>query len=141
MINITLTDYWMNRDLKYRGELTQPLRDNAANTVQRVNAVLMRAAQSGVVLEASPVTGTLVSSGWRPAAVNAKTAGAAARSKHMTCQACDIYDPDGMIDDWAMEHLTVLEQAGLWLEHPSATKNWAHFQTVAPKSGKRVFYP
>jgi hypothetical protein len=59
----------------------------------------------------------------------------------MTCQACDLYDPEGDIDEWALARPEVLARIGLWQEHPSATKGWAHFQIIPPKSGNRVFYP
>ena len=48
---------------------------------------------------------------------------------------------EGEIDAWCMDHLDFLAEAGLWLEHPSATKGWCHLQQVPPKSGRRVFYP
>lgn len=141
MHTIMLLDYWMGRDQKYAASLTDELRKNALQTVAKANMLLTRLLADKVPLEASPITHTLVSSGWRPAEVNAQTPGAAVRSKHMTCQAIDIYDPEGLIDDWCMEHLGALEAIGLWLEHPSATKGWTHWQIVPPRSGKRVFYP
>jgi uncharacterized protein YcbK (DUF882 family) len=106
-----------------------------------VNHLLEEALRGGVTLETKPDNKSLVSSGWRPPSLNAKTAGAAPNSKHMTCQALDVYDPDGDLDEWCMENLAKLEEAGLWLEHPSATKGWCHLQIVPPRSGKRVFYP
>jgi len=80
-------------------------------------------------------------SGYRPPQVNASIPGAALRSNHMKCLAVDIRDADGDLDEWCLDNPEVLERIGLWQEHPSATKSWAHFQTVPPKSGKRVFYP
>lgn len=153
---ITLADYFMGRDLSWANELTPPLRGNAAETVKRVNALLSVLHAHGVPVEnvipsknylelATPgLRGTPpspITSGWRPMAINQSTRGAAPRSLHITCQACDLYDPEGVIDDWCMDHLDVLEQLGLWLEHPSATKGWCHVQTLAPRSGRRVFYP
>jgi hypothetical protein len=35
----------------------------------------------------------------------------------------------------------MLEEAGLFMESPSKTPRWVHFQTVPPKSGKRIFIP
>jgi len=96
---------------------------------------------AGVYLDPDPVTGTLVSSGWRPPAVNANTKGAARRSKHMTCEAVDVNDDNGELDEWCMSNLDYLEEVGIWMEHPSATKGWSHFQIVPPKSGNRIFYP
>jgi len=134
---ISLADYWMGRDKTHAAELTPEIRQNAIETVRRVND-LMKAAK---------LTCT-VSSGWRPPAVNAGVAGAAKRSKHMLAQACDLQDSDGALDAWCLANLSELVRIGLWLEHPSATKTqgrfghgWCHVQTVPPKSGNRVFYP
>lgn len=127
---ITLADYFMGRDATHAAELTPVIVANATETVMAVNALLDAFGEYRGV-----------QSGWRPAAVNATTLGAAPNSKHMTCQACDLHDPDGDLDEWALDHPEVLARIGLWQEHPSATRGWAHFQTVPPKSGKRVFYP
>jgi hypothetical protein len=82
-----------------------------------------------------------VNSGWRPAAINAGVPNAAAKSKHMTCQACDLNDDDGSLDAWCMANLQILERIGLWLEHPDSTPRWTHWQIVPPGSGNRVFRP
>lgn len=120
----------MGRDRAYPGELTDAMRSNAKVTVQRANALLERFGES-----------RLVTSGWRPVSLNNQTPGAAARSKHITCEAIDLADPDGDLDDWCMEHLEDLAAIGCWLEHPASTKNWCHLQIVPPKSQRRVFYP
>lgn len=133
---ITLADYWMGRDKGYSLELTADIARNAEITVQRANLLL-----SEFRHDTNDTEIRKVNSGWRPAAVNAATVGAALRSKHMTAQAIDISDPEGDLDNWCVQHLEVLERLGLWLEHPSATKGWCHVQTVAPRSGNRVFYP
>ncbi|MBF8176933.1 hypothetical protein [Herminiimonas contaminans] len=139
--SITLAQYFMNRERLYGSELTAEYRANAALTVERINKLIAAFSADGVVQEIRPDTKSPVSSGWRPGAINAGTKGAAPRSKHLTCQACDLYDPDGDIDAWALKHPEVLTKIGLWQEHPSATKTWAHFQIVPPRSGNRVFYP
>lgn len=142
---ISLGDYWMSRDRTHPVALSTDVRRNAETTVRVVSTLLLLAQQAGVSLYANPRTGTLVSSGWRPPAVNASTPGAAVNSRHMTGQAVDIYDPDGDLDDWCMAQADQpggpLERLGLWLEHPAATKGWCHLQTVPPRSGRRVFYP
>lgn len=140
MSQISMPDYWMGRDQTHASELSDGIRANAAETVRRVNQLLLLAESTGVALEPGP-NGTLVSSGWRPAAINAATPGAALRSKHMSGHACDLYDPEGDLDDWCMSHLFQLGECGLYLEHPSATKGWCHLQSLAPRSGKRVFWP
>jgi hypothetical protein len=127
---ITLADYYRGNDAKFPDELTDDLRWNAASTVDRVNQLLEAFGES-----------RKVNSGWRPAVVNAATPNAAKRSKHMTCEACDLSDVVGSLDAWCMQNLEALERIGLWMEHPSKTPGWAHVQIVAPRSGLRVFHP
>ena len=61
----------------------------------------------------------------------------------MTCEAIDLYDPDGDLDEWLLSDAgqRAMADLGLWHEHPSATKGWAHLQTKPPRSGRRTFYP
>jgi hypothetical protein len=127
---ITLANYFMGRDALHATELTDELRANALLTVRRANALLARARLPGIV-----------NSGWRPHAVNARTPNASTRSKHLTCQAIDLNDEGDALDAWCIANLPVLEALGLWLEHPDATPGWCHVQTVAPRSGRRVFMP
>lgn len=139
---LTVTDYWMGRDVAHALSLSTQIRANAARTVEIVNKLLVLAKTAGVGLEVNPRTGTILSSGWRPPAVNATTPGAAPRSKHLLALAADIYDPDGDLDEWCLANAdTVLKDLGLWMEHPAATKGWCHVQTVPPGSKRRVFYP
>lgn len=111
-------------------ELTQELVSNADNTVAAVTLLL------DAFGEERDLT-----SGWRPVEVNKTVPGAALRSNHTRCLAADISDPDGDLDDWCTAHPDTLAKIGLWQEHPASTKGWCHVQIVAPKSGKRVFYP
>lgn len=62
-----------------------------------------------------------------------------ALSKHKTAHAVDVYDPEGLLD--AALDDEVLEEFGLWREHPNSTLGWTHLQDVAPGSGKRTFQP
>lgn len=127
---ITLPEYWMGRDTKYPDAMTPEIESNALETLYRVNLLLESFGET-----------RKVNSGWRPPEVNAKTPGSALKSKHMTGQAIDLADPDGDLDQWCLDNESELERLGLWLEHPSATKNWCHLQIVPPKSGRRIFYP
>ena len=139
---ITLNDYYMGRDRTHGHLLGSDLRANAARTVESATALLVLAKTAGVSLEANPRTGSLVNSGWRPPDINSSTPGAAARSLHMQGLAIDLHDPDGDLDDWLLDNAdTVLRDLALWLEHPAATKGWAHVQLRPPRSGRRVFYP
>lgn len=127
---LKLADYYMGRDKLHRAELTRELRANARETLRRVNRLLRRA---GMIRE--------VTSGWRPAAINATVPGAATGSRHLSCLAIDLEDRNGTLDAWCMANLAVLEELGLWLEHPAATPGWCHLQTQPPRSGNRVFNP
>jgi hypothetical protein len=127
---MTPTDYFMGRDRLFAADLTEEIHANVAILLPRINRLMQMFGQE-----------RSVNSGWRPPAVNANTPNAALKSKHMTGQAVDLSDPEGDLDEWCMENQDLLQQEGLWLEHPSATKGWCHLQSVAPKSQKRVFYP
>ena len=132
---ISLEQYWKGRDVEYADELTEEIKANAAETVAKVNLALEAAeADTGYTFNE-------VASGWRPAAVNDATANAAAHSKHLTAQACDVRDPLGQLDAWCVANQETLKEIGLWIESPSKTPNWAHFQTIPPHSGSRVFIP
>ncbi len=137
---ITIDDYWMGRDKQFAQDLTDAIRENAVETVSRVNLLLFHATKAGLILVSGDKR-SLVQSGWRPPAVNSATPNAAVKSRHMTGQACDVSDPTGELDKWCMSNQGILKEIGLWLEHPSATPRWCHLQTVPPKSGNRVFYP
>jgi hypothetical protein len=138
-VRITVEDYLMGREKLY--PCSPELREHAAVTVGKVNSLLAVLEAEGVPLEAHPKTQTIVSSGWRPPQINSQVKGAAPRSKHMTGDACDLYDPEGDIDEYLMEHPDVLLSLGIFIEHPSATKGWCHIQTIGPRSGRRIFYP
>jgi hypothetical protein len=140
-MRITLEHYLMDREKVYPDELTPEIRKNAETTVSLVNALLAVLETEGVPLEAHPVSQSLVSSGWRPPQINRQVKNAAVRSKHMTGEAIDLYDPDGLIDEYLLARPEPLVALGLYQEHPSATKGWAHVQIVPPKSGRRIFYP
>lgn len=138
---ITLADYVRGYDVIYKSEFTPEIAANAAVTIGLVNLLIEEMQAGGVKVENNPRYGNPINSGWRPPLINANVKGAAPRSKHMTGQACDLYDPEGDLDDWCMAHADKLAEIGLWQEHPSATKGWLHVQTVPPRSGNRVFYP
>lgn len=127
---ITRDEVLMGRDKQYPADYTKEVSDNIDKLLIALNK--LRKAYG------KPMT---VSSGFRPPSINAATAGAAKRSNHMLGLACDFKDADGELDKWLMANLKLLEEIGLWLEHPDATKGWAHVQIVPPRSGNRVFRP
>jgi len=138
---VTLDDYWMGRDVGYADELTETIARNAAVTVARVNHLLDAMAADGVHAECKAGTASPVASGWRPVEINARVPAAVPDSPHICGAACDLYDPRSALDDWCLEHLTVLAELDLWLEHPEYTEGWCHVQIVAPRCGSRVFRP
>lgn len=131
---ITLDEYYMGRDKKFASDLTDDLKKNAIDLLERVNQLLEHHA-------GFKDSELIVSSGWRPPAVNAVTGGASRRSKHMTCQAIDLSDRNRRISKWCLDNLSRLEEEGLYLEDPAHTPTWCHLQSVPPKSKRRVFKP
>lgn len=65
----------------------------------------------------------------------------ALHSKHLAGAAADVLDTDGLLADFVLTNIELLERIGLWIEDPAYTKGWVHFQMMAPKSAKRVFIP
>lgn len=135
---ITLDEYWMGRQMTY--DIPESTKLSAEELLFRVNALIATMVEDGVKIE-TRANGSCITSGWRPAAINAGIPNAAPRSKHITGQAIDLYDPEGELDEWCMENPEALSSIALWQEHPSATKGWCHLQSVPPRSGRRVFYP
>lgn len=134
---ITLEGFYMGRDVTHAGELTDEIRSNALVTVERANKLL------ALYVEATGDTRPRrVNSGWRPPAVNAAVGGAR-RSNHTLGRAIDIADASKALKRWLMtkDGHAALEACGLWMEHPDCTPSWVHVQTVAPRSGRRVFWP
>lgn len=135
---ITVKDYWMGRDTVYAADLSDEIKANAALLVKRVNKFL------ALFYAAHPrAVKRRVNSGWRPPVVNKATRNAAKKSNHMTGNAVDLSDDDEMLDKWASSRagIAAMVECGLYMEHPSATPRWAHFQDVPPASRRRVFFP
>ena len=133
---ITLEAYWKGRDKEYANELTDEIRANAERTVELANDLLVRAGRSDI---------DTPNSGWRPSSVNAATNGAARASKHITAEAVDLPDSDGLLAEWCMDNVDTLKEIGLWAEHPGWTVGWVHVQIVPPgnppRPQVRVFIP
>ena len=129
---INLHAFWKGRDVTYAAELTDEIKANAQETVDKANELLEAAGFKSI---------DTVNSGWRPQGINDATSNAATHSKHLTGQACDLPDVGGVLRSWAVDNLDILAQIGLWIESPQYTPTWLHIQTVPPKSGRRVFIP
>ena len=135
---ITLKQYWMNRDVAYASELTQELRDNAAETVRRANLLLAR-----YHADTDSTAPDNVNSGWRPKSVNDATKKASKTSAHLSCQAVDLSDDGEAIDKWiaSPQGRQALIDSDLYAEAAHATPRWAHVQTRKTNSGNRIFNP
>lgn len=126
-MKISLEQYLMKRATSESLSPDQVL--NADILLKRVDVLLSA--------YAGPVN---LSSGYRPAAVNASVGGAA-QSWHRQCAAIDLVDTDGQLWTWCIENLELCADLGLWLEDKRWTPTWVHLQIYPPKSGKRIFIP
>ncbi len=129
---VTREEYLMGRARDYPISHEQSI--NLDNLLVCIHAFQRR---SGLPLK--------VRSGYRPAEINARIAGAAPKSKHIECLACDFADPSGALALYCLDNLDILEKCGLYMEHPDYTDkgedSWVHLQCVPPASGRRVFKP
>jgi hypothetical protein len=137
-MSITLEHYLMGRDQLFPDQYTPEIDANAQHTLGVVNALLERMAADGVV-PPEPV----VASGWRTAQINERTSNAAAHSKHLTAQACDLHDtPDRALARWAIANEAAMRECGVeGMERPQWTPTWLHVQTVAVASGHFCYVP
>lgn len=118
------------RDTEYQDEYTQEISDNLDELLIVLNKV--RTAYG------KPMS---INSGWRPAAINGSTPGAAAHSLHMMGLAADIADADGEVMKWVLDHLDLMQELGIYMEDFCWTPTWTHLGIRPPKSGKRIFVP
>ena len=125
-------------------DITDNIRDNAERLLSACADLEQMALADGIEFPINPATKSGVSGqtygGWRPwnCPIGAQN------SSHKQGLAVDLYDPQGRIDAWCMMHSGkggYLEQCGIYIEHPDATKGWSHWSIKAPGSGRRVFYP
>jgi len=126
---ITKKELLRGNDVSYSDEYTAEISQNLDNLLIKLNK--FRAAY------AKPM---ICTSGWRPRSVN-NLAGGSVKSNHLTGHAADFSDPHKKLANFCLQNEELLTEIGLWLEHPSWTKNWIHFQDLPPKSGKRYYIP
>jgi hypothetical protein len=140
---ISVEQYWTGYDREYASDLTPEVAGNAHVLVERVNAVLARAAADQVFPAVDGKAGSAVASGWRPRAVNDAAANAGKTSRHIIGCAIDLHDcvPARPLARWCLRNRRALEEAGLWMKDPQWTPSWVHLQSVPPASGDRVFIP
>jgi len=137
-MTITSTEYFKH----YAGhpEITQAMRGRADAMLGKVNPLLEYAQTDlGWTPLINPFTKCLVggsgNAGWRPQ----DCAIGAPQSSHKQARAVDVFDPDNALDKLLTDE--ILEQFGLYREHPDATNHWCHLTDKAPGSGRRSFYP
>lgn len=120
-------------------DVTDQITDDAERLLDAVGILEDLARYDNVPLPINPVTKSRVSGtqygGFRPH----NCPEGAANSSHKQGRAIDLYDPEGHLDDWITD--AVLEQCGLYREHPASTIHWTHLTTRRPLSGKRTFLP
>lgn len=149
---LSAISYWkgsdkVDRRITYAREYQQRMEElegNAKNTTTRIQIVVdIFEKETGIIL-------TEYSSGWRPEAVNdpTKLTGAGLHSTHLDANAGDVKDTLlGQFAWWCFKHPEILQEHGLYMEHPCATvllaiaTPWCHLTPIAPKSGLRAFHP
>jgi hypothetical protein len=123
-------------------ELTQEVLSNIKTLANKINALLEHIKWSEEVV---------VSSGFRPSAINASVKGAAAKSSHTLGMAVDIVQPKNnnklakAIEE-AQKKDRILTKLGLWMEDPTVTVGqntaWVHLDFKnRPDRPSRVFKP
>jgi hypothetical protein len=123
---VTREIYLMGRDEKY--PTNEVLEVNLARLLFRANKLL-------TLLPEGTWNGH-ITSGYRPGEYNLK-AGGSPTSAHLTCEAIDIADPEGKIDDYLDKNPQTLIDVDLYREDPNKTKGWCHLQTR--KTSRRTF--
>jgi hypothetical protein len=120
---------------------TAPRQLNANALLQRANALMLLAQADGVDFPTNPKTQSQISGqtfgGFRPQ----NCPQGAPNSNHKDGKGVDLYDPANEIDAWCLGNLDKLEQCEIWIESPTKTNTWSHWQSVAPRSGNRVYMP
>jgi hypothetical protein len=145
-MRVSLRHYYMGRDVTHAADLTPEIAENAIELLRVIDIALEFAEYDGVLPALDEVTGNYVCSGWRPPAVNDRTANAAkGTSTHLTGEGIDLQDHDDRrLARWCVKNRDLLERLGLYMEDPRWTGGdspWVHLQLRPPASRKRFFIP
>lgn len=127
---LTKDQLLMGRDKQYASEYTKEISDNLDKTLVILNKI-----------QAAYGKPFKINSGWRPAAVNASTPGAAAHSKHQIGLAADVSCLDGHLWEWVLQNLHLMQELDIFMEDRRYTPTWVHFGVGKPLSGNRIFVP
>lgn len=138
-LDLYFTDFITKADRRkqYASDFTKEINDNAIILLDKVNSLL-----GELGIQKSDVT-----SGWRPAAINAKTPNAAKRSAHMISKAVDILDNHNQdLAKLIASRPDLLRKYDLFLENPDSTRgvnqNWVHLDFMARSDRpSRIFLP
>jgi hypothetical protein len=134
---IAVHDYF--KQYEGHAEITGEMITRAQVMLAKVNELLERAVELGWQPQKNGYTGNLISGqkngGWRPQACTIGAPG----SSHKQARGVDVCDPDDALDDLLTDEL--LEEFGLYREHPDDTPHWCHLTDKAPGSGRRTFKP
>jgi uncharacterized protein YcbK (DUF882 family) len=96
---ISKDEILMGRDQEYPEDYTQEISDNIDDLLGIINEIRDAYGKTMVV-----------TSGWRPPAVNDGTANAAKKSNHMKGLAVDIKDVDGKLWQWVLLNLDLIKE-------------------------------
>lgn len=134
-MKLTLED-WITSSGKFperatSPELTGDVEIAATILLEKVNTLLFNAG----------IAEAIISSGFRPSAVNAKIGGAK-KSAHMSGLAIDLEDAKGVIKDLVKKYPKTLRRLGLFMEDPASTPTWCHLDYVdRVDRPNRIFKP
>lgn len=121
MIYITLEQYSMGRDVMFPHEWA----------IAKPNAIALLALVNAFLMEIAPPFPIVVSSGFRPEALNNVIPSASKTSLHMLGKAVDIEDVHSTFKYFFTPvtnpaHAELLRKHGLFMEHPQFTPDWVH---------------
>lgn len=140
---ISIADYF-GKYGKTHKDVTPPRYASAQRLLLNVNKLMQIAIDEGMEFPINPKTKSQVAGdtngGFRPQDC---TVGAPL-SAHKICQAVDIYDPKGEIDDWLTNSKAAREamkELDMYFEDKSVTVGWSHWSIKNPPSGRRFFFP
>ena len=108
----------MGRDKLYPEEWTVEVEANAIDLLKRVNNLL----------DAIKIMKVMVTSGFRPRAINTKVGGTK-KSLHASGKAIDLSDLSGDLKTRILQNPHLLLDFGLWMEAPENCPTWCHLDT------------
>lgn len=111
-------------------DLSEDIKKNLTDLLEKINKVQEKYNDQFVV-----------TSGLRSEADQQRINPSAPKSNHLRGLAVDIYDAQGTVMRFILANLDLMKDLGLYFEHFNWTPDWVHVQSIAPKSGKRIFIP